>query len=60
MAADEYRRNAIECFRIADETISARSRVLLMHMAESWLPGPTRPKLPKPIAPRDMLAGETH
>jgi transcriptional regulator with XRE-family HTH domain len=37
MAADEYRRNAIECFRIADETISAQSRVLLIHMAESWL-----------------------
>jgi hypothetical protein len=37
MAADEYRRNAIECLRIADETISARSRVLLIHMAESWM-----------------------
>jgi hypothetical protein len=34
MAADEYRRNAIECVRIADETISARSRVLLIHMAQ--------------------------
>ena len=32
-----YRRNAIECVRIADETISARSRVLLIHMAESWM-----------------------
>jgi hypothetical protein len=31
------KRNAVECFRIADETISARSRVLLIHMAESWL-----------------------
>ena len=37
MASDEYRRNAIECFRIADETITARSRVLLIHMAEAWL-----------------------
>ena len=37
MGADEYRRNAIECLRIADETISARSRVLLIHMAEAWL-----------------------
>jgi hypothetical protein len=36
-AADEYRRHAIECFRIADETISAPSRRLLMHMAEAWL-----------------------
>jgi hypothetical protein len=26
MAEDEYRRNAIECLRIADETITARSR----------------------------------
>jgi hypothetical protein len=37
MAADEYRRNAIECFRIAEETMTARSRVLLIHMAESWM-----------------------
>ena len=37
MASDEYRRNAIECLRIADETITARSRVLLIHMAESWM-----------------------
>jgi hypothetical protein len=37
MASDDYRRNAIECLRIADETISARSRVLLIHMAESWM-----------------------
>ena len=35
MAADEYRRHAIECFRIADETISAQSRVLLIHIARS-------------------------
>ena len=37
MAEDEYRRNATECLRIADETITARSRVLLIHMAEAWL-----------------------
>ena len=37
MAVDEYRRNAIECLRIADETITARSRVLLIHMAEAWM-----------------------
>jgi hypothetical protein len=37
MAADEYRRHAIECLRIADETINARSRVLLIDMAQSWL-----------------------
>jgi hypothetical protein len=37
MAEDEYRRNAIECLRIADETITARSRALLIHMAEAWL-----------------------
>ena len=37
MASDEYRRNAIDCLRIADETITARSRVLLIHMAESWM-----------------------
>jgi hypothetical protein len=37
MAADEYRRNAIECLRIADETITARSRVLLIHMADAWM-----------------------
>ena len=37
MASDEYRRNAIECFRIAEETITARNRVLLIHMAESWM-----------------------
>jgi hypothetical protein len=37
MAADEYRRNAIECLRIADETITARSRVVLIQMAESWM-----------------------
>jgi hypothetical protein len=36
-AVDEYRRNAIECLRIADETITARSRVLLIHMAEAWM-----------------------
>jgi hypothetical protein len=37
MAAGEYRRNAIECLRIADETSSARSRVLLIQMAQTWL-----------------------
>jgi hypothetical protein len=37
MAADEYRRHAIECLRLADETLNARSRVLLVHMAEAWL-----------------------
>jgi hypothetical protein len=37
MAADEYRRHAVECLRIADETINARSRVLLIDMAQSWL-----------------------
>jgi hypothetical protein len=37
MASDEYRRNAIECLRIADETVNARTRVLLIDMAQSWL-----------------------
>jgi hypothetical protein len=37
MPADEYRRHAIECLRIADEIINARSRVLLIDMAQSWL-----------------------
>jgi hypothetical protein len=37
MAADEYRRHAIECLRLADETLTARSRILLVHMAEAWL-----------------------
>jgi hypothetical protein len=37
MATDEYRRHAIECLRIADETISARSRVMLIDMAQSWM-----------------------
>jgi hypothetical protein len=37
MASDDYRRNAIECLRIADETLNARSRILLIHMAESWM-----------------------
>jgi hypothetical protein len=37
MAANEYRRHAIECLRLADETLNARSRILLVHMAEAWL-----------------------
>jgi hypothetical protein len=37
MAADDYRRHAIECLRLADETVNANSRVLLLHMAEAWL-----------------------
>ena len=37
MAVDEYRRNAIECLRLAYETLNARSRALLIHMAEAWL-----------------------
>jgi hypothetical protein len=37
MAADEYRRHAVECLRIAHETINARSRALLIDTAQSWL-----------------------
>jgi len=37
MAADEYRRLAAECLRIAKEVINSQSRNLLMHMSQSWL-----------------------
>ena len=37
MEADEYRRHAIDCLRIADETINVRSRALLIAMAQSWM-----------------------
>ena len=62
MAADEYRRNAIECLRIADETITARSRVFLIHMAEGVAATGTssrkEPRLyetPPPRSERPML-----
>lgn len=37
MAADEYRRLAAECLRIAEDVINSQSRNLLIHMSQSWL-----------------------
>src|SRR5207244_3231178 len=37
MAADEYRRHAAECLRIAEDVINSQSRNLLIHMSQSWL-----------------------
>ena len=37
MSAGEYRRYAVECFRIAEGTTGFRNRLLLITMAQSWL-----------------------
>jgi hypothetical protein len=36
-SADEYRRHASECVRLAQETQSPTDKALLLRMAETWL-----------------------
>jgi len=36
-SADEYRRHASECVRLAQKTQSPGEKALLLRMAESWL-----------------------
>jgi hypothetical protein len=37
MSVDEYRRHALDCFRIAEVTADSRYRITLLNMAQSWL-----------------------
>ena len=36
-SADEYRRHASECVRLAQEAQTASDKALLLRMAETWL-----------------------
>jgi hypothetical protein len=36
-SADEYRRHASECVRLAQQTQSQSDKALLLRMAETWL-----------------------
>jgi hypothetical protein len=36
-SADEYRRHASECVRLAQEAQTAGDKALLLRMAETWL-----------------------
>jgi hypothetical protein len=37
MRPEEYRRHAAECLRIAEVVTDPQNRILLIHMAQTWL-----------------------